>query len=195
MEKLIAKILGIGAVALVGLVGVTQSAEANPKVLIKTSMGDITIELNPEKAPITVRNFMTYVKSGHYNNTIFHRVIDNFMIQGGGFIEDMTKKGGAHPPIKNEAGNGLKNHNGTLAMARTNVVDSATDQFFINIADNGFLNHKDNSARGYGYAVFGKVVSGMEVVDKIRKVKTGSHGHYSDVPVTPVILESVTEIK
>jgi cyclophilin family peptidyl-prolyl cis-trans isomerase len=188
-------IMAIGMFVLVGLAAVPQSAEANPKVLMKTSMGDITLELNLDKAPISVKNFMKYVKSGHYKGTIYHRVIANFMIQGGGFTKDMNKKGGTDAPIKNEATNGLKNKKGTVAMARTSVVDSATDQFFINVVDNDFLNHRNTSSSGFGYAVFGNVIKGMDVVDKIRVVKTTSHGSYQDVPATPVIIESVTEIK
>lgn len=184
-----------GIFMIVGLIGIPESAQANPNVLIKTSLGDITIELFSNEAPITVKNFLQYVNSGHYSNTIFHRVISGFMIQGGGFTKDMNKKGGASAPIKNEADNGLGNDKGTLAMARTNVVDSATDQFFINVADNKFLNHRSKSPQEYGYAVFGKVIKGMDVVDKIRQVKTVSHGGYQDVPATPVIIESVTEIK
>ena len=189
------KIIVVAVLFLFGMVAIPKDAEANPKVLLKTSMGDITVELNADKAPITVKNFMHYVKKGHYDSTIFHRVIDGFMVQGGGFTKDMKKKGGADAPIKNEATNGLKNDKGTLAMARTGVVDSATDQFFINVADNAFLNNKNTSSSGYGYAVFGKVIQGMEVVDKIRQVKTSSSSGHGDVPVTPVTIESATEIK
>ena len=139
----------------------------NPVVLLETSMGSIKVELYPEKAPVSVRNFLTYVREGHYDGLIFHRVIRDFMIQGGGFNKEMREKRAAHPPIKNEAGNGLKNDRGTIAMARTGVVDSATAQFFINVVNNDFLNHVDDTPRGFGYAVFGKVVEGMDVVDKI----------------------------
>jgi cyclophilin family peptidyl-prolyl cis-trans isomerase len=189
------KIIVLGLFVLVGLAVIPQATEANPKVLMKTSMGDITIELNLDKAPISAKNFLKYVNSGHYNGTIFHRVIETFMIQGGGFTKDMKKKGGTDAPIKNEAANGLSNDRGTVAMARTNVIDSATDQFFINVVDNGFLNHKDTSARGFGYAVFGKVTKGMDVVDKIKAVKTSNHGNHQNVPTTPVIIDSATEIK
>ena len=177
------------------ITGSSRSAQANPRVLLKTNMGEITLELFPDKAPLTVKNFLHYVNSGHYNGTIFHRVINGFMIQGGGFGKDMKKKGQTLAPIKNEAGNGLKNDRGTIAMARTSVVDSATDQFFINVADNHFLNHKNNSPQGYGYAVFGRVIKGMEVVDKIKAVKTTTVGYYRDVPASPVIIESASEIK
>ncbi len=176
---------------------IAGSAVAAPKggkkvVLLETSLGEIKIELDTEKAPISVGNFLAYVKDGHYNGTVFHRVIKDFMIQGGGFTEAMSEKKSAHPPIKNEAGNGLKNERGTLAMARTNVVDSATAQFFINTVTNDFLNHTDETARGFGYAVFGKVISGMDVVDKIRAVPTARRGMYDDVPKTPVVIIKAT---
>jgi peptidyl-prolyl cis-trans isomerase A (cyclophilin A) len=159
----------------------------NSKVTMETSAGTLTIELYDNESPETVKNFLSYVDSGHYNGTIFHRVISNFMIQGGGFEPGMTEKS-MNPPIKNEAKNGLKNLKGTLAMARTQVVDSATAQFFININDNSFLDH---GARDFGYCVFGKVIEGMDVVDKIRMVPTGSHGYYTDVPKEDVIIISV----
>jgi peptidyl-prolyl cis-trans isomerase B (cyclophilin B) len=166
-----------------------------PVVIMKTSMGDVKIELDPEKAPLTVKNFLDYVDSKYYNGTIFHRVISNFMIQGGGLTPNMQQKQ-TKKPIKNEAYNGLSNSRGTVAMARTNIVDSATSQFFINVKDNKFLDHKDNSARRFGYCVFGKVVDGMDVVDKIRNVKTGTKGYSRDVPVKPVFIkEIVREIK
>ncbi|MCQ2392500.1 MAG: peptidyl-prolyl cis-trans isomerase [Kiritimatiellae bacterium] len=161
------------------------------KVTIETSMGTITAELDDVKAPITVKNFISYVTSGHYNGTIFHRVIDGFMIQGGGFTKDMVQKD-TQAPIKNEAANGLKNARGTLAMARTMVVDSATSQFFINLVDNDFLNYRGPDPRMFGYAVFGKVTAGMDVVDKIAKVKTGFAGPHQDVPVEPVVITKVT---
>ena len=149
-------------------------AFAVEQVVIETNYGEITVELDDEKAPLSVANFLAYVDSGHYNGTIFHRVIKDFMIQGGNFTADMApKQTGA--PIKNEAGNGLRNLRGTIAMARTGVVDSATSQFFINLKDNGFLDHKDTSIRGYGYAVFGKVIEGMEVVDKIGTSPTHTY--------------------
>ncbi len=162
----------------------------NPTVVMETSLGTIEIELYQDKAPITVKSFLGYVNDSFYNDTIFHRVIDNFMIQGGGFTADMKQKT-AKDPIKNEASNGLKNERGTVAMARTNIIDSATCQFFINLVDNSSLDHKDTTARGYGYAVFGKVTTGMDVVDKIRAVKTGSKEHHQNVPIEPVIIKSV----
>jgi cyclophilin family peptidyl-prolyl cis-trans isomerase len=166
---------------------------ANPQAVLKTSLGEIRIELYQDKAPITVANFVEYAKAGHYNGTIFHRVIPNFMIQGGGLTADLVAKP-TRPPIKNEATNGLKNETGTVAMARTSVIDSATSQFFINVKDNDFLNHRDDTPQGYGYAVFGKVLRGMDVVRKIEKVETGSRSGYEDVPLTPVVIESVEVI-
>ena len=162
----------------------------NPTVVIQTSEGVIKAELQADKAPQTVKNFLQYVEEKFFDGTIFHRVIDGFMIQGGGFTPDMKQKP-THGPVVNEAGNGLRNKNGTLAMARTNVVNSATAQFFINVADNGFLDHRDESAEGFGYAVFGKVISGMDVVDKIKKVKTTSPGAHRDVPAKPVVIQSI----
>jgi len=149
--------------------------------LIQTSMGDIKIELYQDKAPISVKNFVTYAEERAYDGTIFHRVIDNFMIQGGGFTKDFKQKE-THAQIKNEAENGLKNVRGTLAMARTSVVDSATNQFFINVTDNSFLDFRGKNPNEYGYAVFGKVIDGMDVVDKMKKVKTDSIGPHQDVP-------------
>jgi cyclophilin family peptidyl-prolyl cis-trans isomerase len=160
----------------------------NPVVLLETSMGNIKLELFPDKAPISAKNFLAYVNEGHYDGLIFHRVIRGFMIQGGGFTPDMKERRPAHPPIKNEAGNGVKNERGTLAMARTGVVDSATAQFFINVANNDFLNHKNETPQGFGYAVFGKVIEGMEVVDKIRGVPTGNVRMFQDVPKEPVTI-------
>lgn len=171
-----------------------DDAAASPVVLIKTSMGDIKVELNAKKAPVTVKNFLKYVDQKHYNGTIFHRVISNFMIQGGGFTKQFGKKE-TEAPIKNEADNGLSNERGTIAMARTNVVNSATNQFFINVKDNTFLNHRNKSARGYGYCVFGKVIGGMDVVDKIRNVETTSRGMYRDVPKEPVVIKEIVRIK
>ena len=163
----------------------------NPMVVIKTSLGDIKAELFQDKAPLTVANFLQYAKDGHYNGTIFHRIIDNFMIQGGGFTKDMAQKR-TRAPVKNEAANGLKNERGTLAMARTSVIDSATSQFFINVKDNDFLNHTAPTPQGFGYCVFGKVVEGMDVVDKIKSVQTGNRGPFQDVPVETVeIIEIV----
>lgn len=158
-------------------------------VILHTNYGDITLELDTEKAPKTVANFLEYVKSGHYDNTIFHRVIDNFMIQGGGMTISMDEKE-TNAPIENEADNGLKNDIGTIAMARTMDPHSATAQFFINVADNDFLNHRAKNQQGWGYAVFGKVTDGMAVVNKIKGVKTGSHHFHQDVPTEEVIIES-----
>ncbi|MGA7103804.1 MAG: peptidylprolyl isomerase [Candidatus Deferrimicrobiaceae bacterium] len=164
-------------------------------VLLETSMGNIKVEMNPKEAPISVKNFLSYVEGGHYDGLIFHRVIRGFMIQGGGFTKEMREKRPAHPPIKNEAGNGLKNDRGTIAMARTGVVDSATAQFFINVVNNDFLNHVDNTPRGFGYAVFGKVVEGMEIVDKIRAVPTGRVSMFEDVPKEAVTILRATVVK
>lgn len=167
-----------------------MSESKNPIVVMETSMGPVEIELFADKAPISTQNFLKYADEGFYNGTIFHRVISDFMIQGGGFTEDMKQKP-THAPIKNEATNGLKNERGTLAMARTMVVDSATAQFFINVKDNGFLNHTAPNERGYGYAVFGKVISGMDVVDKIKAVPTSNKGMHENVPTTPVVIKSM----
>jgi len=164
------------------------SAKDSPRVKLTTNHGAIVIELNAAKAPNTAKNFLQYVKSGHYNGTIFHRVIKGFMIQGGG-LEPGLKDKSSGSPIKNEAENGLVNDTGTIAMARTGDPHSATDQFFINMADNGFLNHTAPNARGWGYAVFGKVVEGMDVVQKIEKVRTGNSGHMDDVPEDDVVIE------
>ena len=166
----------------------------NPVVVMDTSLGAITIELYADKAPVTVKNFLQYMDEGFYNGTIFHRVMDNFMIQGGGFTEDMQQKP-TRAPIKNEASSTLKNERGTIAMARTSVVDSATSQFFINVNDNDPLNHSSDSHDGYGYAVFGKVIAGMDVVDKIKKVETGTVGHNENVPLKPVVIKSVKLLK
>ncbi len=170
----------------------TTPKGGNPVVQLDTSMGSIKVELYPEKSPISVKNFLAYVREGHYDGLIFHRVIKDFMIQGGGFTKDMQERKGKHPPIKNEADNGLKNERGTLAMARTGVVDSATAQFFINTVNNDFLNHKGKTPQGYGYAVFGKVIEGLDVVDKIRAVPTGSAGSFQDVPKSPVTILKAT---
>ena len=164
------------------------------KVLLKTNQGDITITLDAVKAPKTVSNFLQYVKSGHYDGTIFHRVIDNFMIQGGGMTAGLKEKtSGAQ--IENEANNGLKNERGTVAMARTSDPHSATAQFFINVNDNDFLNHTAPNAQGWGYAVFGKVTDGLDVVDTIRKVKTGNTGFHQDVPAEDVVIEKATVLE
>lgn len=176
------------------LVAFSLAQAGSPTVVMKTALGTIKIELDEAKAPITVKNFLAYVDEGFYDGTIFHRVIDGFMIQGGGFTADMTQKP-TQPPIKNEAGNGLKNLRGTLAMARTFIVDSATVQFFINVVDNDFLDHRDETAGGFGYAVFGRVIEGMDVVDKIKTVATTTKQGMKDVPIQPVIIESVRRAK
>jgi peptidyl-prolyl cis-trans isomerase B (cyclophilin B) len=161
------------------------------KVTLETNHGNITLELNAEKAPKTVENFKSYVENGHYDGTIFHRVIDGFMIQGGGFTPDMGQKP-CLEPIENEADNGLKNTAGSIAMARTNDPHSATAQFFINVSDNDFLNHSAPSGQGWGYAVFGEVVDGMDTVNAIKSVATGNSGHHQDVPRESVIIEKAS---
>ncbi len=168
--------------------GVAASA---PRVLMHTTLGDIVVELNQEKAPVSVQNFLSYVNEGYYNGTIFHRVMDGFMIQGGGFGKDLERKP-TNAAIKNEADNGLKNTRGTIAMARTNMPHSATSQFFINVVDNESLDYRSSTARGWGYAVFGRVIEGMDVVDKIRKVPTSTSGPFENVPKIPVVIESVS---
>jgi peptidyl-prolyl cis-trans isomerase B (cyclophilin B) len=160
-------------------------------ITLHTNFGDITLELDFEKAPKTCANFIAYAKDGFYDGTIFHRVISNFMIQGGGFDKDMKQKP-TKATIENEADNGLKNNNGTVAMARTTDPHSATAQFFINVKDNDFLNHSGKNAQGWGYAVFGKVSDGLDVINKIKAVRTGSQGFHQDVPAEPVIIEKVT---
>ena len=168
---------------------------ANPMVEMKTNVGTVRMELYADKAPKTVANFLQYVKDGFYNGLAFHRVIDRFMIQGGGFYPDLREKKADRPPIENEAGSGLKNELGTVAMARTPNPHSATAQFFINVADNAFLNYRDASPSGYGYAVFGKVTQGMDVVMRIARTPTGPGGPFpKDVPQQPVIVESITII-
>ncbi|MEN9395801.1 MAG: hypothetical protein RLZ81_331 [Pseudomonadota bacterium] len=167
---------------------------SNPKVELHIAdYGVVTLELDQEKAPKSVTNFLNYVKNGHYNNTVFHRVIPGFMVQGGGFEPGMKQKP-CDAPIENEANNGLKNANYTVAMARTSDPHSATAQFFINVADNGFLNHTAPSAQGWGYAVFGKVIQGADVVDKIKAVKTGRKGFHDDVPNTDVVIEKAVAL-
>ena len=178
------------ALATLTLASTARAEGKNPMVLMLTSLGDVKIELDAEKAPVSVQNFLAYVNDKFYDGTVFHRVIPNFMIQGGGFDAAMQQKP-TKAPIKNEAGNGLKNLTGTLAMARTNVVDSATAQFFINVKDNAFLDHKNETPAGFGYAVFGKVVDGMDVVRKIERVKTSSAGMHQDVPVDQVVIKSI----
>ena len=163
------------------------------KIVIDTSLGAITAELYEDKAPVTVKNFAEYARSGFYAGTIFHRVIDGFMIQGGGFTKDMNQKS-TKGPIRNEAANGLHNSRGTLAMARTSVVDSATSQFFINLVDNDYLDYRGPSPSEFGYCVFGKVTDGMEVVDKIAKVRTGFAGPHQNVPEEPVVIRGVNVV-
>ena len=166
----------------------------NMNISMKTNHGTITLELYPDKAPITVKNFIEYIESGHFNGTIFHRVIPGFMIQGGGFVPGMSQKD-VKAAIKNEAGNGLANDDGTIAMARTPDPDSATAQFFLNVKDNSFLNYSSPTPQGWGYCVFGKVVEGMDVVRAIEKVATASAGMHQDVPVEDVIIEDVQVIE
>ena len=162
-------------------------------ILMTTTLGPMTLELDADNAPKTVENFLSYVSNGFYDGTIFHRVINNFMVQGGGFTADMEQKA-TQAPIENEANNGLENALGTIAMARTQDPHSATAQFFINVQDNDFLNHTGENMQGWGYAVFGKVTDGEDVLDKIRCVQTGSQAGHQDVPVEPIIIESVTVI-
>lgn len=169
----------------------TGAGDANPQVVIETNKGTIVAELYATEAPKSTENFLQYVDDGYYDGTIFHRVIPDFMIQGGGFTADMQKKD-TREPIENEADNGLENERGTLAMARTNDPHSASSQFFVNVTDNDFLNHRGKNPRGWGYAVFGKVIEGMDVVDAIVAVPTTRKGPMSDVPVEPVVIESVT---
>jgi peptidyl-prolyl cis-trans isomerase B (cyclophilin B) len=163
-------------------------------IIIKTSMGEMKVELFDQAAPKTVSNFLQYVDDKHYDGTIFHRVIPGFMIQGGGFSADFSEKA-TREPVVNEAANGQKNKRGTLAMARTSDIDSATAQFFINVVDNGFLDHKAKTVQGFGYCVFGKVTEGMDVADRIAAVKTGNRGHYDDVPVQNVVIHSIERLQ
>ena len=176
------------------LSGAGLFAAQNPVVVMKTSMGTVEIELYADKAPVTVANFLSYADKGFYNGTIFHRVIGNFMIQGGGFTPGMRQKS-TSSPIKNEADNRIPNSRGTIVMARTQDVHSATSQFFINVVDNGFLDYKSSTPAGYGYCVFGRVVSGMDVVDKIKSVPTGNYSFFQDVPLTDVVIHSVQRKK
>lgn len=168
--------------------------QTNPRVLLSTSMGDITLELEAVKAPVTSDNFLAYATSGHYDDTIFHRVIPGFMVQGGGFTADMKQKS-TNPSIANEADNGLKNDRGTVTMARTADPHSASSQFFINLKNNGFLNHTSKTGQGWGYAVFGKVVEGMDVVDAIAQVATGTSGAHCDVPRDSVVMNRVAAVE
>lgn len=185
-------LVGFGFIAAM-LVGGVHAADA-PKVRIVTSLGNMEAELNADKAPNTVKNFLVYVDSGFYNGTIFHRVIPGFMIQGGGFDARLDQKR-TRAPIRNEADNGLRNTRGTLAMARTAYPDSATAQFFINLTGNDFLDHRAKTQAGWGYAVFGKIVKGMDVADEIAKVKTMRRGPHETVPVAPVVIKKIERIK
>jgi cyclophilin family peptidyl-prolyl cis-trans isomerase len=190
MGKKFILILSVVAAILFSAEG-EKTMTANPVVALKTSEGVIKIELYPNKAPVTVENFLAYANEGFYNGTIFHRVIPNFMIQGGGFETGLAQKE-TKDQIVNEAGNGLSNARGTVAMARTNVVDSATAQFFINVADNTFLDHADDTPRGFGYCVFGKVIEGLDVADKIVNVPRGNFGYHQDVPKEDIVIISAT---
>lgn len=194
MRFMILNLIFMGVFMVSEFSGEAMASEKNPVVIMETSLGSIKIELDQAKAPISVQNFLSYVNDNFYDGTIFHRVISNFMIQGGGFTAEMQQKP-TKPQIKNEAGNGLSNKRGSLAMARTMVVDSASSQFFINVVDNNFLDHRDNSPQGYGYAVFGKVVEGMDIVDKIKGVKTGSRMGFQDVPAETVVIKSVKRVQ
>ena len=186
-------VLVFGIVGSAAAQGGPKPEATSPRVAFDTSKGRIVVELYPDKAPKTVANFLEYVKSGHYNGVIFHRVIDGFMIQTGGFTSDMSQKS-TKAPIANEADNGLKNDRGTLAMARTADPNSASAQFFINTANNDSLNHRSKTPQGWGYAVFGKVVEGMDVVDQIAKVRTGNKGMHQNVPVEPVVIQKATAL-
>jgi cyclophilin family peptidyl-prolyl cis-trans isomerase len=189
-----ALIIILFASSILAIIGPGDAAGANPKVLLKTSKGDITLELYQDKAPVTVKNFLDYVDAKFYDGLVFHRVIKGFMIQGGGLTADLATRP-ARPPIKNEAGNGLKNDRGTIAMARTGEVDSATCQFFINHVNNDFLNHKDNSPQGFGYCVFGKVTAGLDVVDAIAAVPTMTSHGMQDVPRETVTIISIRRVE
>lgn len=197
------QLLGTILIIAVGMLPTTSISDENNThqkgadmvtVIMETTKGNITLELDSEKAPLTVANFVEYAKSGHYDGTVFHRVIPGFMIQGGGFDEDMKQKD-TNPAIKNEADNGLKNLNGSIAMARTNDPHSATSQFFINVKDNGFLDHTSPTSRGWGYTVFGKVTEGMDTVSGIEHVKTTTSNGQQDVPVTDVVIRKVTIVE
>ena len=189
MKKKAAVIMAAAA----GIGALASAADVSNQVKIETSLGDIVIQLDSAAAPVTVANFLSYVQSGFYDSTIFHRVIPGFMVQGGGYNAAMTEKK-TQAPIQNEAGNGLKNDRGTVAMARTNDPNSATAQFFINVVNNGFLNHTANTPDGWGYCVFGKVIKGMDVVDSIVKTPTGNRGPFSDVPVTPIVINKASVV-
>ena len=192
LKRVLASMLFSGLLLTFGYIAFANPI--NPVVLMKTSKGDITIELNAEKAPLTVKNFLSYVDDKFYDGTIFHRVIKGFMIQGGGLTPDFHEKA-TKPPLKNEAANGLKNLRGTIAMARTSDINSATSQFFINHVDNAFLNYRDDTPEGYGYAVFGKVIKGIEVVDAIANVPTSTIRGYQDAPRETVTILSITRVE
>lgn len=179
---------------MLALAGPAQAADPDPAVKLETSLGDIVVRLDARKAPISTANFVQYVKSGFYDGTVFHRVIKNFMIQGGGFTPDLKQKS-ARASIRNEADNGLKNKKYTIAMARTSEPHSASAQFFINTKDNDFLDFKSQTPQGWGYAVFGKVIKGQEVVDKIAAVQTGKKGYYDDVPMENVIIKKAVIVE
>ena len=187
------KTVWIASLALMIAGTMLAQAEQNPIVEMVTSSGTIKIELFPEQAPITVSNFLAYVDSGFYNGTVFHRVIRNFMIQGGGFDAELNRKP-TRPPIANEAANGLRNTRGTIAMARTMVPDSATSQFFINTSNNASLDYRNNTPQGIGYCVFGRVVAGEDVVDAIQSTRTGTSRGMQDVPLAPIVIETVTRV-
>ncbi len=192
LGRMMRPLAAAGFLALLAAGAAAQDKGAAPRVLLATSLGDVTIQLESEKAPKTVANFLDYVKAGHYDGTVFHRVIDGFMIQGGGFSAEMVQKP-TRAPIPLESRSGLKNERGTVAMARTGVPDSATSQFFINVVDNPGLDYPKPD--GNGYAVFGRVVAGMDVVDRIRKVETTSVGPHQNVPAKPVLIRSATIVK
>jgi len=185
--------LVFGMVSSASAQGGPKADSTHPRVALDTSKGRIVLELYPDKAPKTVANFLQYVKAGHYDGVIFHRVIDGFMIQGGGFTPDMSQKP-TKPPIQNEADNGLRNDRGTIAMARTMDPNSASAQFFINTVNNDSLNHRSKTPQGWGYTVFGKVVEGMDVVDQIAKVQTGTKNGNQNVPLEPVLIKKATAL-
>ncbi len=192
-KRVAGALLALAAILGAGLMSTGWSAGTNvrhPQVVMATSLGSIRLELYPDKAPLTVKNFLRYVDAKFYDGTVFHRVIDGFMIQGGGFTKGLREKA-TNPPVKNEAGNGLSNRRGTIAMARTPAVDSATAQFFINVVDNPFLDHEGDTPDKFGYCVFGRVVAGMDVVDRIKRVPTHTVGYFEHVPVKDVTILSV----
>jgi cyclophilin family peptidyl-prolyl cis-trans isomerase len=193
MKQLLFLACVIVALASTGSALCADEPAENPRVLVKTSLGEIVVELDPQKAPVSVANFLEYVDEGFYDGTVFHRVIPGFMIQGGGFTADLQEKE-TRPPIKNEATNGLKNTVGTIALARTTLVNSATAQFFFNAADNVRLDHRSPNQSKYGYAVFGRIVAGLNIVNRIESVPTGSVGRMHSVPNDPVLIVSVTRV-